>query len=114
MSRYVVLLYQDEQRMAEFTDAERADLLARHGAFQQKHGAKVGRGAALQPSGTARTIAVGDGSYAVTDGPYVETKEALGGFYVIEADDLDDAIAVASDVPAPFGGVEVWPVLTYA
>ena len=113
MSEYVVLLYQDEKRMDEYTDAERSDLLARHGAFQEKHGAKVIRGAALQRAANARTIAVGDGSLAVTDGPYVETKEALGGFYVIEAANLDEAIAIARDVPAPSGGVEVRPVMVF-
>ncbi len=111
MSEYVVLLYQDESRSDHLTDAERADLLAQHGAFQEKHGAAIKAGDALQRAASARTIQVGDGSMAVTDGPFVETKEALGGFYVIEAADLDEAIAIASDVPAPHGGVEVRPVL---
>jgi hypothetical protein len=111
MSTYVVLLYQDEAKSDRLTDAERADLLAQHGAFQEKHGAAIKAGDALQRAASARTIQVGDGSLAVTDGPFVETKEALGGFYVIEAADLDEAIAIASDVPAPHGGVEVRPVL---
>ena len=114
MSQYLILLYQDEKRLDEFTDQERFDLLARHKAFQEKHGAKVVRGAALQRAASARTIAVGDGSLAVTDGPYVETKEALGGFYVIEAADLDEAVAIAGDVPAPWGGVEVRPVIVFS
>ena len=54
---------------------------------------------------------VGDGSLAVTDGPFVETKEALAGYYLLEVDDLDAALAVARDVPAPFGGVEVRPLI---
>ena len=111
MSRYLILIHQDEKRLDEFTDAERADLLAEHGAFQAKHGAKILHGAALQRSATARTIAVGDGSLDVTDGPYAEVKEALGGFYLVEAADLDEAIALAAEVPAPHGGVEVRPVL---
>jgi hypothetical protein len=113
MGKYLVLLYQDEARLAAYTDAERAEVLAQHGAFQAKHGAAIKIGDALQPSETARSVQVGDGSMAVTDGPFVETKEALGGFYVIEAGDLDEAIAIASDVPAPHGGVEVRPVMVF-
>jgi hypothetical protein len=111
MSEYLVLIYVDEKLSAQMTDAERAELLEQHGAFQQKHGAAVKGGEALQPSATARTVHVGDGRVGVTDGPYVETKEALGGFYLIDAPDLDAAVAVAADVPAPNGGVEVRPVL---
>lgn len=60
------------------------------------------------------TVIDGRGAEAVfTDGPFVETKEALGGYYLIEADDLDQALAVAKEVPAPFGGVEVRPIMTF-
>jgi hypothetical protein len=111
MTEYVVLLYQDEKLSDNLTPAERADLLQQHGAFQQKHGHAVKGGDALQRAASARTIHVGDGSMAVTDGPFVETKEALGGFYLIEADDLDAAVAIAADVPAPHGAVEVRPVM---
>jgi hypothetical protein len=111
MSTYVVLLYQDESQSDHLTPDQQADLLERHGAFQAKHAAAVKTGDALQRASSARTIHVGDGSLAVTDGPFVETKEALGGFYLIEADDLDAAIAIASDVPAPHGGVEIRPVM---
>jgi hypothetical protein len=111
MSEYLILIYQDEKQFGEFTDAERADLHARHGAFMQKHEAAIRGGAALQGTASGRTIHVGDGGTGVTDGPFVETKEALGGFYLIEAPDLDAAVAISADVPAPHGGVEVRPVL---
>ena len=114
MGTYVVLLYQDESRSDNLTDAERGKLLEQHGAFQQKHGAAIKAGDALQRAASARMIQVADGNMAVTDGPFVETKEALGGFYVIDAADLDEAIAIASDVPAPHGGVEVRPVQVYS
>jgi hypothetical protein len=114
MGTYVVLLYQDENTLAGYTDAQRADLLAQHGAFQAKHGAAIKLGDALQHTATAKSVQVGDGSMAVTDGPFVETKEALGGLYVIEAGDLDEALAIASDVPAPDGGVEVRPVMVFS
>jgi len=111
MSEYLILLYVDERASAAMSDADRAELLERHGAFQQKHGEAIRGGDALQPSATARTIHTGDGGVGVTDGPYAETKEALGGFYLIEAPHLDAAVAIAADVPAPNGGVEVRPVL---
>jgi hypothetical protein len=111
MGSYVVLLYADETKSDQLTPAELAALLEEHGAFQQKHGAAIKMGDALQRTSSAQSVHVGDGSMAVTDGPFVETKEALGGFYVIEAADLDEAIAIASDVPAPHGGVEVRPVM---
>jgi hypothetical protein len=112
MSEYLILLYQDEKRSDRLDDAERADLLERHRLFQQKHGAAVKGGDALQRSASARTIHVGDGGSGVTDGPFVETKEALGGFYLVDAPDLDAAVNIAADVPSPHGGVEVRPVLT--
>ena len=111
MSEYLVLIYVDEKLSADMSDADRAELMQQHLAFQQKHGAAVRGGDALQPAATARTIHVGDGGVGTTDGPYAETKEALGGFYLIEAPDLDAAVAIAADVPSPHGGVEVRPVL---
>jgi hypothetical protein len=114
MGEYMVLLYQDETRSDHLTDVERRDLLERHGAFQTKHGKSIKAGDALQRSASARTIQVGDGSMAVTDGPFVETKEALGGYYLIEAADLDEALAIARDVPAPHGGVEVRPIMVFS
>ena len=111
MSEYLILLYVDEKLSGQLTGEERAELLAQHGAFQRKHAAAVKGGDALQTTAAARTIHVGDGGLGVTDGPFVETKEALGGFYLVEAPDLDAAVAIAADVPAPHGGVEVRPVM---
>jgi hypothetical protein len=111
MSEYLILLYQDEKLSDHLDAAERSELLARHGLFQQKHGAAIKGGDALSSSASARTIHIGDGMAGVTDGPFVETKEALGGFYLVEAPDLDAAVAIAADVPSPHGGVEVRPVL---
>jgi len=111
MSEYLVLIYVDEKLSDQLTDAERAQLMEQHGAFQQKHGDAIRGGDALERAASARTIHVGDGRVGVTDGPYLETKEALGGFYLIEAPDLDAAVAIAADVPSPHGGVEVRPVM---
>ena len=71
-------------------------------------------GNALQPTRTASTVRVRNGKLSTTDGPYVETKEQLGGYYLIEARDLNEAIQVASRIPgARFGGVEVRPVMEF-
>ncbi|MGH3319344.1 MAG: YciI family protein [Streptosporangiaceae bacterium] len=104
-----MLIYEDEA----WYDAVKEDwqkALEDHGRFTQQvveMGGKILGGEALQPTATATTVR-GD---VVTDGPFVETKEALGGFYVVEAADLDQALAIAKLCPAGGGGVEVRPVL---
>jgi hypothetical protein len=107
MSQYVVLIYEDESAYAEGGDALWAEVGAAHGEFAQANGKAMAGGNALQPTATATSIRGG----VVTDGPFAETKEALGGFYLIEAADLDEAIGIAKQVPARFGGVEVRPVM---
>ena len=68
----------------------------------------------MQPQTTATTLrGWNTGTTTVTDGPFAETKEALGGFYLVEAADLDEALVIAREVPAPFGGVEVRPVRVF-
>jgi hypothetical protein len=79
-------------------------------ASVEQRGVKLLGGNALQPVGTATSVR---GGSDVTDGPFVETKEALGGYYLIEAPDLDSALAVGKMCPARFGGVEVRPVMTF-
>ena len=108
MPEYLVLLYEDESGWQAGGEAAAAGLQA-HREFAEKHGSALRGGNALQPTGTATTIRDG----VVTDGPFIETKEALGGYYLIEAEDLDQALAIAKDVPAPFGGVEVRPIMTF-
>ena len=108
MAQYLVLLYEDETGWQAGGEAAEAGMKA-HTEFAEKHGSALRGGNALQPTGTATTIRDG----VVTDGPFIETKEALGGYYLIEADDLDQALAIAKDVPAPFGGVEVRPIMTF-
>ena len=107
MAQYLVLIYEEETGWQAGGPAADEGWAA-HSRFGEKHGghAMVG-GAALQSTATATTIRDG----VVSDGPFAETKEALGGYYVIEAEDLDHAIAIAKEVPAPFGGVEVRPIM---
>ena len=114
MAQYVVLIYEDEQGWASGDPAVIEQGMKDHNQFAIDAGQKLAGGKALQPTATATTIRKdGSGGFAVTDGPFVETKEALGGFYIVEAADLDEAIALAKKVPAPFGGVEVRPVAVY-
>jgi hypothetical protein len=114
MSQYLVLIYEDEQGWASGDAAVIEQGMKDHNQFAQDAGDKLRGGQALQPTSTATTIRKdGSGGFTVTDGPFVETKEALGGYYVIEAADLDEAIALAKRVPAPFGGVEVRPVMVF-
>jgi hypothetical protein len=83
-------------------------------AMLRDRGAYKG-GEALEPVTTATTVRVRDGETVLTDGPFAETKEALGGFYLIEAADLDEAIALAAQCPgARYGSIEVRPVVDYA
>ena len=114
MAQYVVLIYEDEQGWSTGDPAVIEQGMKDHNQFAQDAGEKLRGGQALQPTSTATTIRKdAGGGFTVTDGPFAETKEALGGFYIIEADDLDAAIELAKQVPAPFGGVEVRPVMVF-
>jgi hypothetical protein len=82
-----------------------------HEEFGKRNSAALRGGQALQPTATAASLRRDvSGNLVITDGAFAETKEALGGYYLIEAADLDEALAVAQQVPAPFGGVEVRPI----
>ena len=111
MSQYLVLIYGDEGAAADAGEPAWAQLHADHMVFGEKNAADIAGGNALQATETATSIR-GNGAdgFVVTDGPFLETKEALGGYYLIEAADLDAAIAIAKQVPAPYGGVEVRPI----
>ena len=114
MAEYLVLIYEDEAGYANGGQAVWDQAMKEHGAFAEANGTKLRGGNALQPTSSATTIRKdSNGALAVTDGPFAETKEALGGYYLIEAADLDEAIAIAKQVPAPFGGVEVRPVMVF-
>ncbi|TFV87005.1 YciI family protein [Blastococcus sp. CT_GayMR16] len=113
MTQYMILIYEDEASYENASPELLGEVMQAHNDFSaqvEQHGAKIVGGEALQPTGTATSLRAGSD---VTDGPFVETKEALGGFYVIDAPDLDTALAVAKLCPARFGGVEVRPVMTF-
>jgi hypothetical protein len=112
MTRYLFLIYGDETRQADATPEQWQAMMEAHLAWGEKvmaSGATIVAGEALQPTVTATTVRTGEGSPLVTDGPFAETKEALGGFYLIDAEDLDAALALATAMPVET--VEVRPIL---
>jgi hypothetical protein len=114
MAQYLILIYGDEARWAGAGDAINERAMKGHTKFGEDNAAALLGGNALQPTSTATSIRTGDsGEVSVTDGPFAETKEALGGYYLVEAADLDAAIAIAKEVPAEFGGVEVRPIMVF-
>lgn len=114
MAQYLVLIYEDEMAYASATEAELAEVMADHNTFTEVAGKGLVGGNALQPTGTATSIRKdSDGGFVVTDGAFAETKEALGGYYLLEAADLDEALRLAKAVPASRGGVEVRPIMTF-
>jgi hypothetical protein len=114
--RYLCLIYEDEKWWDKASQAELEKGMAEYTAFTdsiKKSGAWIG-GEALQPTKTATSVRVRNGKISTTDGPYVETKEQLGGYYLITAKDLKDAVQVASRIPgAKNGTVEVRPIMEF-
>ena len=114
--RYMLSIYGDEARYANATPADAAQVMEAYGAFGrevEEAGAYVS-GDGLQPSATATVVRVRDGETLLTDGPFAETREQLGGFYLLECKDLDEALRWAAKIPDATGGaVEVRPVMDY-
>ena len=108
MPNYLVTIYRDEDAYAQASDAE---VSLPYREFMERRASSLRGGAALEPASTATSVrSDGEGGYTVTDGAFAESKEVLGGYYVIEATDLDEALAIAKEIPAPFGGVEIRPI----
>ncbi len=111
--RYLCLIYDEEKKLATMPKSESDAFMGDYFAFTdgiKKSGHYLG-GEALQPVSTATTVRVRTGKTSTTDGPFAETKEQLGGYYLIEARDLNDAIQVAARIPsARLGSVEVRPI----
>jgi hypothetical protein len=113
MPRFLVLIYEDEQKWIDGAPGSE-EAMAAHYKFNTDRADSIVAGNALQPTSTATSLRRDEhGTMQVTDGPFVETKEALGGYYLIEAEDADAALEIARQVPAPFGGLEVRPVMVF-
>jgi hypothetical protein len=114
--RYLCLIYDDEKKVAAMPESESNAFMGEYFAFTDgiKQSGHYLAGEALQPVETATTVRVRNGKVGTTDGPFAETKEQLGGFYMIEARDLNDAIQVAAKIPsAKLGSVEVRPIVEF-
>lgn len=111
MSQYLILIYDDEAAWAAADGQTAQRVLGEHQRFIAEHAPVIRGGNRLRASDTATSVRhEAGGGVSITDAPFAETKEAVGGYYLIDVADLDEALAVARQVPAPFGGVEVRPV----
>ena len=115
--KYLCLISDEERKLDAMPKAESDAFMGEYFAFTEgirQSGHYLG-GEALQPVRTATTVRVRNGRVSTTDGPFAETKEQLGGFYLIDARDLNDAIQVASRIPsARLGSIEVRPVIDFS
>ncbi|SRR5665213_1326468 len=114
--KYLCLIYEDETIWQKMPKSESDRLMGDYGALSDdiKKSGHMLAGEALQPTASATTVRVRNGTTLTTDGPFAETKEQLGGFYLIEAKDLNDAIQVAARIPsAKHGSIEVRPIMTF-
>ena len=114
--QYLLLIYRNEAQQGQMAPADYQKLLADYTAYTQSivQSGHFKAGDGLQPTSTATTVRVRDGKTMTTDGPFAETREQLGGYYLVEAKDLDTAIALAARIPgAREGSIEVRPVMIY-
>ena len=112
--RYMMLIYSSETKDAKMSEEEQGALYAEYGAFTNEVREKnlMHSGDALQPTPTAKTVRVRNGEVVSTDGPFAETKEQLGGFYILDCKDMDEALAYAAKIPTSrYGSIEVRPVM---
>ena len=113
--QYLLLIYENEKRFQTLGGPEFETELGQYQAFGREFAGKILGGNALQATHTAKTVRVRDGNSLVTDGPFAETKEQLGGYYLVEAASAEEAAAMASKIPgARHGSVEVRPIQKFS
>jgi hypothetical protein len=114
--QYAMLIYHNEAANMQMNEQEQGALMVAYNAFtteMQQNGA-MRSGEALMPTTNATTVRVRQGKILTTDGPFAETKEQLGGFYLLDCKDLDEAIAMAAKIPdANNGSIEIRPVVVW-
>jgi hypothetical protein len=114
--QYLLMIYQNEAEYAKLDAKTAQKNLEEYGAFTQSiiQSGNFKAGDRLQPTTTATTVRIRDGKTMTTDGPFAETREQLGGYYLVEAKDLDAALAMAARIPgARYGAIEVRPIWVY-
>ncbi len=115
--QYLLLIYESEAQRSGRNEAASAAMMNEYRTFTQSiiQSGNFKAGDALQPTSTATTVRMREGKTLTTDGPFAETREQLGGYYLIEAKNLDEAVAIAARVPsAKSGSIEVRPIMVYA
>jgi len=114
--QFLCLIYEDESLMATRSDAENGKIFDDYMTYTQaiKESGHFVAGDALQPTGTATTIRIRNSETILTDGPFAETKEQLGGYYLLDCQSLDEALEKAAKIPsAKFGSIEVRPIMVF-
>ena len=114
--KYLCLIYDEEKKMGSMPKSEADAFMGEYFGFTEgiKGSGHYLGGNALQPVGTATTVRVRNGKVSTTDGPFAETQEQLGGYYLIEARDLNDALQVAARIPSSrTGSIEVRPIMEF-
>jgi hypothetical protein len=112
--RYALLIYGNEAAGMNMNEQEAAAEMAGYNAFGAKFAESIRGGEALNPTSSATTVRLREGKTLTTDGPFAETKEQLGGFYLVACDNLDQAIEIAAQIPgAATGCIEVRPVMEF-
>ena len=112
---FLLMIYEDEKRWAGMDKSAIDKEVGEYHAFGKQHATAIKGGNALQPTPTAATVRVRKEKQLVTDGPFAETKEQLGGYYLVEARNRDEAVAIAAKIPgARFGSIEVRPLMKFS
>lgn len=112
--QYALLIYTDEKADEQASKEQQDAVMAAYYAFGEQFKEQIVGGEALHPTSAATTVRVREGDTLTTDGPFAETKEQLGGFYLVNAENLDEAIQIAAKIPgAAHGAIEVRPVMVF-
>lgn len=114
--QYMMLIYHDEGAQADMDEEQLDEQMAAYNAFTKevREREALVSGDALHPTSAATTVRVRDGRVLTTDGPFAETKEQLGGFYILDCENLDEAIELAAKIPDAKGGsIEIRPIVVW-
>jgi hypothetical protein len=112
--KYALLINEDESFWGNQSPDDMGKMMEGYRTFGERNSGVITEGAALQPTATATTVRVRDGERVLTDGPFAETREQFGGYYVVDVAGLDEAVEIAAQIPgAATGCVEVRPVMVF-